>query len=251
MIDSAVLCNIDLNKVLEAHKASGKDVTVVTKKGVCNGEKKIDLAVAVENGEVVEMMVDYAADEKYVASMDIFVIGKKLLMQSVTELVARDKFHMDRDLVMGGWCRGLISVNVYEHEGVALFNESVEEYFQNSLSLIKKEVRTDLFGAAHPVYTKVRDRVPTYYGENSEVEDCLVADGCMLDGEVENSILFRQVTVEKDAEIEDCIIMNDTVIGEGAKLKYVILDKNVTVSAGTKLYGTKKAPVYIKRGDSV
>ena len=251
MIDSAVLCNIDLNKVLEAHKASGKDVTVVTKKGVCNGEKKIDLAVAVENGEVVEMMVDYAADEKYVASMDIFVIGKKLLMQSVTELVARDKFHMDRDLVMGGWRRGLISVNVYEHEGVALFNESVEEYFQNSLSLIKKEVRTDLFGAAHPVYTKVRDRVPTYYGENSEVEDCLVADGCMLDGEVENSILFRQVTVEKDAEIEDCIIMNDTVIGEGAKLKYVILDKNVTVSAGTKLYGTKKAPVYIKRGDSV
>ena len=251
MIDSAVLCNIDLNKVLEAHKASGKDVTVVTKKGVCNGEKKIDLAVAVENGEVVEMMVDYAADEKYVASMDIFVIGKKLLMQSVTELVARDKFHMDRDLVMGGWRRGLISVNVYEHEGVALFNESVEEYFQNSLSLIKKEVRTDLFGAAHPVYTKVRDRVPTYYGENSEVEDCLVADGCMLDGEVENSILFRQVTVEKDAEIEDCIIMNDTVIGEGAKLKYVILDKNVTVSAGTKLYGTKKAPVYIKRGDTV
>ena len=251
MIDSAVLCNIDLNKVLEAHKASGKDVTVVTKKGVCNGEKKIDLAVAVENGEVVEMMVDYAADEKYVASMDIFVIGKKLLMQSVTELVARDKFHMDRDLVMGGWRRGLISVNVYEHEGVALFNESVEEYFQNSLSLIKKEVRTDLFGAAHPVYTKVRDRVPTYYGENSEVEDCLVADGCMLDGEVENSILFRQVTVEKDAEVEDCIVMNDTVIGEGAKLKYVILDKNVTVSAGTKLYGTKKAPVYIKRGDSV
>ena len=251
MIDSAVLSNIDINKVVEAHIASGKDVTVVTKKGICNGQKKIDLAVAVENGEVTEMMVDYNADEKYVASMDIFVIGKKLLMQSVNILVARDKFHMDRDLVMGGWRRGQISVNVYEHEGVALFNESVEEYFNNSLSLIKKDVRADLFGAAHPVYTKVRDRVPTYYGENSEVEDCLVADGCMLDGEVENSILFRQVTVEKDAEIEDCIIMNDTVIGEGAKLKYVILDKNVTVSAGTKLYGTKKAPVYIKRGDSV
>ena len=251
MIDSAVLCNIDLNKVLEAHIASGKDVTVVTKKGLCTGEKKIDLAVAVENGEVTDMMVDYAADDRYVASMDIFVIGKKLLMQSVTELVARDKFHMDRDLVMGGWRRGVISVNVYEHEGVALFNESVEEYFSNSLSLIKKDIRADLFGAAHPVFTKVRDRVPTYYGENSEIEDCLVADGCMLDGEVENSILFRQVTVEKDAEVEDCIIMNDTVIGEGAKLKYVILDKNVTVSAGAKLYGTKKSPVYIKRGESV
>ena len=251
MIDSAVLCNIDINKVVEAHIASGKDVTVVTKKGICTGEKKIDLGVALENGEVTEMVVDYNADDKYVASMDIFVIGKKLLMQSVKALVARDKFHMDRDLVMGGWRRGLISVNVYEHEGVALFNESVEEYFNNSLSLIKKDVRADLFGAAHPVYTKVRDRVPTYYGENSEVEDCLVADGCMLDGEVENSILFRQVTVEKDAEVEDCIVMNDTVIGEGAKLKYAILDKNVTVSAGAKLYGTKKNPIYIKRGETV
>ena len=251
MVDSAVLSNIDLNKVVEAHIASGKDITVVTKKGICTGEKKIDLALAVENGEVTEMVVDYNADEKYVASMDIFVIGKKLLMQSVKSLVARDKFHMDRDLVMGGWRRGLISVNVYEHEGVALFNESVEEYFNNSLSLICKEVRNDLFGANHPVYTKVRDRVPTYYGENSEVEDCLVADGCLLDGEVENSILFRQVTVEKDAEVEDCIIMNDTVIGEGAKLKYAILDKNVTVSAGAKLYGTKKSPVYIKRGETV
>jgi glucose-1-phosphate adenylyltransferase len=93
--------------------------------------------------------------------------------------------------------------------------------------------------------------VPTYYGENSEVEDCLVADGCMLDGEVENSILFRQVTVEKDAEVEDCIIMNDTVIGEGAKLKYAILDKNVTVTPGAKLCGTKKSPIYIKRGETV
>ena len=251
MIDSAVLCNIDLNKVLEAHVASGKDVTVVTKQGVCTGEKKIDLAICVENGEVTDMVVDFNADEKYVASMDIFVIGKKMLMDSAKSLVARDKFHMDRDLVMGGWRRGTLSVNVYEHEGVALFNESVEEYFVNSLSLIKKEVRADLFGAAHPVYTKVRDRVPTYYGENSEIEDCLVADGCMLDGEVENSILFRQVTVEKDAEVEDCIIMNDTVIGEGAELKYVILDKNVTVSAGAKLHGTKKAPVYIKRGETV
>ena len=251
MIDSAVLSNIDINKVIEAHIASGKDVTVVTKKGVCNGEKKIDLAVKVVDGEVSDMVVDFAADDNYLASMDIFIIGKAALIKSVKELVARDRFHMDRNLVMGGWRNGTVSVNVYEHEGVALFNESVEEYFANSLSLIKKDVRADLFGAAHPVYTKVRDRVPTYYGENSEVEDCLVADGCMLDGEVENSILFRQVTVEKDAEVEDCIIMNDTVIGEGAKLKYVILDKNVTISAGAKLQGTKKAPVYIKRGETV
>ncbi len=252
MIDSAVLSNIDLRAVLDAHVASGKDVTVVTKAGICNGEKKIDLALKLgEDGEVADMVVDYVAPAEYVASMDIFVVSKKWLVKNVKEMIARDKFHMDRDLVLGGWNRGVVTVNTYAFEGVAMFNESVEEYFANSMALIKKDVRADIFGGAHPIYTKVRDRVPTYYGEDSEIENCLIADGCMLEGEVEDSVLFRQVTVGKDAEVEDCIIMNDAVIGEGAELKYVILDKNVTVTPGAKLIGTKKNPIIVKRGETV
>ncbi len=251
MIDSAVLSNVDLTDVLNKHVASGKDVTVVTKAGICDGEKKIDLALKLENGEVTDMVVDYAAGEDYVASMDIFVVNKKWLMKAVKEMIARDKFHMDRDLVLGGWNRGVVSVNVYPFQGVAMFNESVEEYFYHNLSLIKKEIRHDLFHGNHPVYTKVRDRVPTYYGESCEIEDCLVADGCMLEGEVENSVLFRQVTIGEGAEVEDCIIMNDCVVGEGASLKYVILDKNVTVTPGAKLCGTKKNPIIVKRGETV
>ena len=246
-----VLSNIDLKAVIDAHVASGKDVTVVTKAGICNGEKKIDLALKVEDGEIKDMAVDYVAPADYVASMDIFVLSKNFLVKSVKALIARDKFHMDRDLVMGGWNRGIVSVNTYEFEGVAMFNESVEEYYANSMSLVKKEVRADLFGGTHPVYTKVRDRVPTYYGEGCEVEDSLIADGCIIDGEVEDSILFREVTIAKDAEVENCIIFNDAVIGEGAELKYAILDKNVTVTPGAKLIGTKKNPIIVKRGETV
>jgi len=224
---------------------------VVTKAGVCNGEKMIDLALKVEDGEIKDMVVNYAAGEDYVASMDIFVLSKKFLVKSVKEMIARDKFHMDRDLVMGGWNHGVVSVNTYAFEGVALFNESVEEYFANSMALIKKDVRNDIFNGAHVIYTKVRDRVPTYYGEECEVEDSLIADGCFIDGEVENSILFRQVTVAEDAEVEDCILMNDCVVGKGAELKYCILDKNVTVTPGAKLIGTKKNPIIVKRGETV
>ena len=252
MIDSAVLSNVDLIDILNKHVASGKDVTVVTKTGICNGEKKIDLALKLdENGEVTDMVVDYAAPADHVASMDIFVLSKKWLIRSVKEMIARDKFHMDRDLVMGGWQRGLVSVNVYQFDGIAMFNESVEEYFYNSLSLINKDVRKDMFGGNHPVYTKVRDRVPTYYGEECDIENCLIADGCMLEGEAEDSVLFRQVTIAKGAEVENCVIMNDSVIGEGAELKYVILDKNVTVTPGAKLIGTKKNPIIVKRGETV
>ena len=252
MIDSAVLSNVDLVQVLNHHIDSGKDVTVVTKAGIANGEKKLDLALKLnEDEEVVDMVVDYAASEDYVASMDIFVMNKKWMVAQVKNLIARDKFHMDRDLVLGGWQRGLVSVNVFQFDGVAMFNESVEEYFANSLALLNKEVRADIFGGNHPIYTKVRDRVPTYYGEDCEVENCLLADGCFIEGEVEDSVLFRQVSVAKGAEVEDSIVMNDTVIGEGAELKYVILDKNVTVTPGAKLIGTKKNPIIVKRGETV
>ena len=251
MIDSAVLSNIDLRAVLDAHVASGKDVTVVTKAGICNGEKQIDLALKVEDGEIKDMAVNYVAPAEYVASMDIFVLSKKFLIKSVKELISRDKFHMDRDLVMGGWNRGLVTVNTYAFEGVAMFNESVEEYFVNTMALLKKDVRASILNGAHPVYTKVRDRVPTYYGEGCEIENALIADGCMLDGEVEDSVLFREVTISKGAEVENCILFNNAVIGEGAELKYVILDKNVTVTPGAKLIGTKKNPIIVKRGETV
>ena len=102
-----------------------------------------------------------------------------------------------------------------------------------------------------PVWTKVRDRVPCYYGEEVKMENVLVADGCILEGEVEDSVLFRQVSIGEGAEVEDCIIMNDCVIGKGAKLKYVILDKEVTVTPGAKLFGTKEHPIVIKKGETV
>ena len=132
-----------------------------------------------------------------------------------------------------------------------MFNESVEEYFRNSLSLINKDVRDDLFGGCHPIYTKVRDRVPTYYGEDCRVENCSVADGCILEGTVRNSVLFRQVTVHPGATVESSVIMNDTVVGEDAELRHVILDKDVVVRAGAKLIGTPSKPVIIQRGEVV
>ena len=198
MADSAIVYNIDLTRVLASHIASHKDVTVVTKAGIADGRKKLDLAVKLnEAGEIADMAVDYVAASDYLASMDIFVLSRKLLLSKVQECIARNQFHMDRDLVMGGWQKGEVSVNIYRFQGPALFNETVEEYFRNSLALIDKDLRHDIFGFIHPVYTKVRDRVPSYYGESCELDNCMVADGCMLDGHVKNSVLFRQVCIRE------------------------------------------------------
>ena len=252
MSDSAILTNIDLLDVLDKHIASGKDLTVVTKDGIANGSKQLDLALKLDaKGEICDIAVDFVADESYLASMDIFVLSKKYLRDTVRQFIARNKFHMDRDLVLGQWQAGKLSINVYQFKGAALFNDTVEEYFRNSLSLIDPKVRHDVFGYNHPVFTKVRDRVPTYYGDGSDVADCLVADGCILEGKAENSVLFRNVTLSRNSQVENCVIMNDTVIGEGSVLKNVILDKDVTVRPGTKLMGSVKNPIIIKRGETV
>jgi len=252
MADSAILCNIDLNSVLNSHIESGKDITVVTKAGIADGKKQLDLAIKLdETGKIADLAVDYVAPSDYLASMDLFVLSKSLLKKLVNECIARNLFHMDRDLVLGSWQSGAITINVYQFPGLAMFNESVEEYFRNSLSLLDRRIRHDLFYYNHPVYTKVRDHVPSYYGENSDIGNCIVADGCMLEGNVSNSVLFRQVTVKEGTQIEDCLIMNDTVVGENCQLKYVILDKDVVVRPNTKLMGTAANPIVIKRGEIV
>ena len=252
MADSAILCNIDLNSVLNSHIASGKDITIVTKAGIADGSKQIDLALKLdEKGEIADIAVDYVAPADYLASMDLFVLSKCLLRNLVQECIARNLFHMDRDLVLGSWNKGQITINVYDFPGLAMFNDTVEEYFRNSLSLLDSTIRHDLFYYNHPVYTKVRDRVPSYYGEGSNINNCIVADGCMLDGEVTDSVLFRQVTVKEGTKIDKCLIMNDTVVGENCELKYVILDKDVTVRPGSKLIGTPTKPIIIKRGETV
>ena len=252
MIDSAIVSNFDLNAVIAAHVASGKDITVVTKTGICNGEKNIDLALRLnEAGEIIDIVCDTKPSDKYVASMDIFVASKSWLINMVEQAAAHGESHLDRDLIMTGWQEKNVTVNTYAFEGVALYNESELEYFQNTMALLDKEVRADIFGGAHPVWTKVRDRVPCYYGEEVKMENVLVADGCMLEGEVEDSVLFRQVTVEEGAEVENCIIFNDCVIGKDAELKYVLLDKDVIVSEGAKLCGTKNNPIIVKKGQTV
>lgn len=252
MIDAAIVSNIDLSKVIASHIDSGKDITVVTKSGIADGKKQLDLALKLDdNGQITDIAVDYVASSDYVSSMDMFVLSKKWLIRQVREHIARNLYHMDRDLVLGLWQKGAASINVYPFEGAALFNESVEEYFKNTLSLIDKDVRREIFAGNHPVYTKVRDRVPSYYGETCHIDNCLVADGCVLEGNAKNCVLFRQVTLGAGVEAEGCVIMNDTVIGENCTLKNVILDKDVVVRPGAKLMGTPSNPIIVKRGEIV
>ena len=252
LADAGILYNIDLNKVLESHIASGKDITVVAKPGVADGEKQLSLAVKLNTkGEIADLAVDYAADKNYLASMGLFVISRELLMHHVKESVARSQYRFERDFLLKQYTSKNLTVGVYTFNGVVQYNDSPAVYFQSTLALTEEAVRNDLFNPANPIFTKVRDRVPTYYGEEASVKNCVVADGCMLEGSVEHSVLFRRVTIEAGAEVKDCVVMNDAVVGAGAQLYCVVLDKEVVIRPGVRLIGTPENPVILKRGEVV
>lgn len=251
MADSGVLCAIDLQKVMDAHIASGKDVTVVAKAGICNGEKQMDLALKLDaDGNVTDMAVDYAASPDYIASMGLFVVKRELLMKAAAGCVARNLYRFERDFVLLAWQRKDITVNVYQFRNTALFNESTEEFFRNNLALLDEKIRNSMFREGLTIYTKVRDQVPSYYGDASEIDNCIVADGCVLQGTAEHSVLFRGVKLGKGAKVKDCVVMANTVIGDGAELSCCILDKDVVINPGVKLSGTPEHPVILKRGET-
>lgn len=253
LVDSGVLCAIDFNELIEHHIASGADVTVCVKAGIANGVKQLDMAVRTDKkNAVTDVAVDYCADESYFASMGIFVMRRDRLIREVTEAVAHNRFRFERDFVMPGFADGSLKLNAYKFQGVALFNESTAEFFHNNLALLDRNIREGLFRRpGRTIYTKVRNEIPSYYGDSSEIDDCMVADGCVLEGAATHSVLFRGVKLGKNAVVKDSIIMSDAVIGEGAELEYVILDKDVVVGAGKKLCGTYEHPLILKRGEIV
>jgi glucose-1-phosphate adenylyltransferase len=119
------------------------------------------------------------------------------------------------------------------------------------MDLLKPEVRTDLFAPERPIRTKDRSNPSTYYAPESKCLNSLVADGCIIEGEVENSILFRGVRVGKGAVIKNCILMQGSVIGDEAQLHYIIADKDVQIGSHRTLMGHENYPLVIAKGSTV
>ena len=146
---------------------------------------------------------------------------------------------------------GQLKICPYVFDGYAARLQSVAGYFARSMELLNPEVRTDLFAPGRPVRTKDRSDPSTYHGPGSRAVNSLVADGCIIEGEVENSILFRGVRVEKGAKVSGCVLMQGTAVQAGAVLKYAITDKTVRVNPGRMLMGHNTYPLSIAKNEIV
>lgn len=257
MADTNIAVNFNFKDLLDTHIASGADVTVAyTKEEIPESFLKeddaskglyytLDLA---DDGRIEKIHINPQERGVKNLSMNFYVVERELLIGLIHDAFVGGRTYFERDVLLPHLKE--LKIMGYECRDYAARICSLKNYFDENMKLLDDKNLDALF-AGNPVYTKIRDDNPTRYIGDAEARNVMVADGCMIEGDIENSILFRGVKIGKGAKVKNCILMQDTVVEDGAVLEYIITDKQVTVTAGKELKGTESFPVYVAKGQTV
>ena len=254
LTNSDFIMNTSYEPMIRQHIESGADITVMYKKvtpsdmeySSSSGNTHAFLDVA-EDGTIREMEMNPNAASFDNLMLDVVLMKRTLLMHLVDSAIARGAKSLEQDVLHPYVVSGALKVMGFKADGYYRHIESIKSYFNFNMDLLSYDVRKELF-IDKPVYTKTRDEVPAIYREGAQVRNSLVADGCLIEGSVENSILFRGVHVNRGAKLKNCIIMQDTYIEEFVELENVILDKDVTVRSHGRMIGERLYPIVIGKG---
>lgn len=248
--DCNTICNIDFDKVLEAHLENEADFTLVcTKvKDLTSKEARKHILLNVdENDNVTDMHVYPGRQVTDLSYMHMFITRRESLMELVEYASTHGKHQISKDILLPAVLNDQVKVCAYEFNGYRKKIDSIQSFYKVNIDMLNKEVRDELFGLSvdNPIFTKIKDSVPTKYAKTAEVENSFIADGCKIEGTVRNSVLFRGVHVGKGAVIENSIIMQDAEVMENCLVENVIFDKGVILRSGKKLVGQDTYPLVI------
>ncbi len=244
-----IASNIDLEGILEEHIEKGADITMLCHKANCTTSKRVIIEKD-ENGKVTDLcQVEIPSRDEKLVSLNIYVAKKDLLISWIEQAYARGYVDFEKDILF----REVENGKIYAKEitTYAAIVDDVKTYYNESMKVLKDEVREELFGSDRKVYTKVKDSVPTTYGDSAQVSGSLIADGCVINGTVENSILFRDVRIEEGAVVKNSIIMEHGVVMKNGQISYTITDKSVVIGAGRQISGSEDYPIVIVKNKKV
>jgi len=252
MSDSNIAVNFDFAKMIDAHIESGADVTVAYNEQELPAnflyheanDRDHYYTLNINNGRVEKILIN--AKDKGVQnfSMNMYVIDRELLINLINEASLRGNEYFERDVLIPQLSK--LNVQAYKYDGYLARITGMKSYFDENMKLLDDYNIASLF-EGNPVYTKIRDDNPTRYIDGAKVKNTMAADGCVIEGEVENCVLFRGVKIAKGAVVKNCVLMQDTVVEAGANVEYTITDKDVVISAGKELKGNDSFPVYIPK----
>ncbi len=256
LTDCYIAMNFDFQDLIQKHMASGADITVVYKKEpiprplmeLDDPEKGHYYTLDVDGDKVSGIHINPKDKGVQNVSMNIYIVGREWLINTIRDAYVHGLRHFLRDVV--GVRVDQLDVRGYEYTGYTARILDRRSYLEENMKLLDDANRDALF-AGNRIYTKVRDDTPTRYVGDSSAENVMVADGCVIEGEIKNSILFRGVKIGRGAKVSNCILMQDTVVEENAEIDRVIADKRARISAGVELKGTAAFPIYISKAQEV
>ena len=248
LCDSNTVLNVDLEKFMAYHEEKGADITFAYKR-MKTSAKELEVKLD-DDGKLVDTMYHQYPhyDEKDI-QLNLVVMKKDFLIDLIEKGITYGWYSIKRDVIAHRFNE--YKMYGYRVDGYTAVIKSVEDYYNANMELLNKDVRLELFMGKNPILTRIKDSVPTIYGEECKVTNSLVADGCKIEGTLENCIVFRDVKVAKGAVIRDSILMQGTEIGQNCQLNCVITDKNVIVREGNVLAGTKTMPFIVNKGKIV
>ena len=257
LADTNIAVNFDFNSMLEEHIASGADVSVAYNTqelpdGVFKTQSNAKglyytLSLDGEN-RVKNIYVNPRTPGVQNFSMNIYIADRELLIDLINTAFVRGQLYFERDVLLPQLDK--LNVHGFKFDGYVARISDIKSYFDENMKLLDEDNLNALFSPA-PVYTKIRDDNPTRYITGAIAKNIMAADGCVIEGEVENSILFRGVKIAKGAKVKNCILMQDTVVEADANIEYLISDKNVTITSGKEMKGTDTYPLYIAKNHQV
>lgn len=250
--DCNVVTSLDYADLFAYQEKENADIVIVATKGPCPKNLESVLVfdkVDKSTGRVTALSLDANTDENVLYSTNIILIKKYVLENLITNAYTHNLHHFHKDVIMSNL--NTLKIHAYQIDNFAESIDSLQSYYTVSMSMLQSKNRSKLFNSERPIYTKERDDMPARYGVDSAVKNALVADGCTVEGKIENCILFKGVTIGKGAVVKNSIIMQDTIVGENAKLSCVITDKNVVIKHNVELKGATNYPICLGKGSTV
>lgn len=249
LTDSNSIYNFDFKDVFNFHTEKDADITVVYKNGKIPKLDNLMVFNMDEDKRINSVALSPATDYTVNYSMNIIILRKSLLEHLVQSAFCLNQDSFERDIIQSN----VNSLKIYGYEitGFSALIDSLQSFYEVNMSLLDPKKCKMLFEPKRQIYTKICDNVPATYGFDCSVKNSLIADGCIINGEVENSILFRGVHVAEGAVIKNSIIMQGSVINKNSKLNYVITDKDVSITPNKSLSGDITYPIYFGKGISI
>lgn len=244
---SRTICNLPIEQVFQYHLSVGADVTLIGRDWPDNG---VGPCLSLDDRGLVTGVCDPSDSLPYdIQPLGFYILSKSLMAELVRECAAQGCCDLFLDGVLKNIDR--LKIHAFRHNGYVARIDSVGGYFQHQMELLNPLVWQELFFRYGNIFTKVKDEAPAKYREQARVKNSLVANGCILEGTVENSILFRSVIVEKGAVVRNSILTQNTRVGPNARLTYVLCDKDSKVTAGRCLNGSAARPFIVEKGSVI